>query len=84
LAGQFGPSLTDNVPKPCCVYWPEVKLPKLRPNQIEALEAWSEADCRGQIIMPTGTGKTEVALAAMARAKIASLIVAPVRDLMYQ
>jgi superfamily II DNA or RNA helicase len=34
--------------------------------------------------MPTGTGKTEVALAAMARMKIASLIVAPVRDLMYQ
>jgi len=34
--------------------------------------------------MPTGTGKTEVALAAMARTKVASLIVAPVRDLMYQ
>ena len=84
LAGQFGTSLTDNVPKPCGVYWPKVKLPKLRSSQIEALEAWSKADCRGQIIMPTGTGKTEVALAAMARTKIASLIVAPVRDLMYQ
>jgi superfamily II DNA or RNA helicase len=84
LAGQFGLSFSDEVPKPCCVYWPKVKLPKLRPNQIEALEAWSKADCRGQIIMPTGTGKTEVALAAMARKKIATLVVAPVRDLMYQ
>jgi superfamily II DNA or RNA helicase len=84
LAEQFGPSFSDEVPKPCCVYWPKVKLPNLRPNQIEALEAWSKVDCRGQIIMPTGTGKTEVALAAMARKKIATLVVAPVRDLMYQ
>jgi len=84
LVKQFGPLLSDEVPKPCGIYWPKVKLPKLRSTQIEALEAWSKADCRGQIIMPTGTGKTEVALAAMARTKIASLIVAPVRDLMYQ
>src|SRR5260370_32701431 len=34
--------------------------------------------------MPTGTGKTEVALAAMAAARVATLVVAPVRDLMYQ
>ena len=84
LARQFGPSLSDEVPKPSRLKWPKVKLPKLRSNQIEALEAWSSADCRGQIIMPTGTGKTEVALAAMARTKIATLVVAPVRDLMYQ
>ena len=31
-----------------------------------------------------GTGKTEVALAAMAETQIATLVVAPVRDLMYQ
>jgi superfamily II DNA or RNA helicase len=34
--------------------------------------------------MPTGTGKTEVALAIMAQARVATLVVAPVRDLMYQ
>ncbi len=34
--------------------------------------------------MPTGTGKTEVAFAAMAETQVATLIVAPVRDLMYQ
>jgi len=84
LSRQFGASLSDKVPKPFRVDWPKVKLPKLRLNQIEALEAWFKADYRGQIIMPTGTGKTEVALAAMARTKIATLIVAPVRDLMYQ
>jgi len=84
LTGQFGPSLSDEVPKPCSVHFPKIKLPKLRPNQVQALKAWSEAGYRGQIIMPTGTGKTEVALAAMARLKVATLVVAPVRDLMYQ
>jgi superfamily II DNA or RNA helicase len=34
--------------------------------------------------MPTGTGKTETALAIMAEVEAATLIVAPVRDLMYQ
>ena len=84
LSEQFGPQFSDEVQEPCNVNLPKVTLPKLRSNQIEALEAWSKAHYRGQIIMPTGTGKTEVALAAMARTKIATLIVAPVRDLMYQ
>jgi len=34
--------------------------------------------------MPTGTGKTEVALVAMVQTRTGALIVAPVRDLMYQ
>ncbi len=34
--------------------------------------------------MPTGTGKTEVALTIMARTQTSTLVVAPVRDLMYQ
>ncbi len=84
LADQFGPSLCDDVPQPYPVAWPKIKLPRLRDSQMQALEAWSNAGCRGQVIMPTGTGKTEVALAAMARTKTAALIVAPVRDLMYQ
>jgi len=84
LQSQFGPSLSDEVPVPFRVRLATINLPKLRPNQIQALEAWSAAGYCGQIIMPTGTGKTEVALAAMARTKVASLIVAPVRDLMYQ
>jgi superfamily II DNA or RNA helicase len=34
--------------------------------------------------MPTGTGKTEVALQAMKRSRCSTLIVAPIQDLMYQ
>ena len=84
LVEQFGTNFSDEVMKPSVVSWPKVDLPKLRPEQTEALAAWSQAGCRGQIIMPTGTGKTEVALAAMAQTKTATLVVAPVRDLMYQ
>jgi len=84
LVEQFGTDFSDEVMKPAGISWPKVELPKLRPEQAEALTAWSQAGCCGQIIMPTGTGKTEVALAAMARTKTATLVVAPVRDLMYQ
>jgi len=84
LVEQFGADFSDEVMKPTDVSWPKIELPKLRPEQTEALAAWSRAGCRGQVIMPTGTGKTEVALAAMARTKTATLVVAPVRDLMYQ
>lgn len=69
LAERFGTDFFDEVMKPAVVSWPKIDLPKLRPEQTESLAAWSQAGCRGQIIMPTGTGKTEVALAAMARAK---------------
>lgn len=74
----------DQLMQPAAVNWPDINLPKLRAEQKEALSSWLNSDCRGQVIMPTGTGKTEVALAAMAETKTATLIVAPVRDLMYQ
>jgi superfamily II DNA or RNA helicase len=74
----------DEVPEPIGVGWAKTELPELRAEQAEALAAWNHAGRRGQIIMPTGTGKTEVAFAAMAQTKVATLVVAPVRDLMYQ
>jgi superfamily II DNA or RNA helicase len=84
LAQNLAARFDDQVPSPPRVVFQQIELPKLRPEQNEALNAWEQADRRGQIIMPTGAGKTEVALAAMARCQIATLIVAPVRDLMYQ
>ncbi|MHC4521591.1 MAG: DEAD/DEAH box helicase, partial [Planctomycetota bacterium] len=74
----------DNVPQPVQVSWSKTELPQLRLEQAEALETWQHAGQRGQIIMPTGTGKTEVAFAVMANTSVATLVVAPVRDLMYQ
>jgi superfamily II DNA or RNA helicase len=63
---------------------PSISLPVLRQEQKEAIAAWKAAGGRGQVVMPTGTGKTEVALALIAECRVASLVVAPVRDLMYQ
>ena len=80
LQGQ----IDDTLPPPPSVHWPQVELPRLRGDQEQAVKAWQVKGRRGQIIMPTGTGKTIVALAAMARAQIATLVVAPIRDLMYQ
>jgi superfamily II DNA or RNA helicase len=85
LLGQtFGLGLRDLVKPPPRVAWPKADLPALRSEQEAALAAWEQAGSRGVVVMPTGTGKTEVALAAMARAKVATLVVAPVRDLMHQ
>ena len=58
-------------------------LPTLRDEQQKAVGAWS-ATRRGIIVMPTGTGKTEVALSIISQRAIPTLVIAPVRDLMYQ
>ena len=84
LSRQFADQWVDRVPQPATIRWPAVDLPVLRSEQSEALEAWDRHQRRGLVVMPTGTGKTEVALAAMANTAVATLIVAPVRDLMYQ
>ena len=42
---------------------------ELRPYQKEALEAWLDAGKRGVIELPTGAGKTYIALKAMERAR---------------
>lgn len=59
-------------------------LPRLRPDQQAAVEAWERAGGRGVVVKPTGTGKTETAMAIIARHRVSALIVVPLRDLMYQ
>lgn len=66
------------------VHWRLDEQTRLRPEQMDAVETWLQAHRRGCVIMPTGTGKTEVALAIMRQTRISTLVVAPVRDLMYQ
>jgi len=61
-----------------------MNLPPLRPDQEAAVAAWERAGWRGVIVKPTGTGKTEIALATIARHQVSALVVAPLRDLMYQ
>ena len=49
------------------VAWSKNNLPTLRTQQQQAVEAFVAANHRGVVVMPTGTGKTVVAL-AIARA----------------
>jgi len=56
----------------------------LRPYQREALEAWLDAGRRGVIELPTGAGKTYIAVKAMERLRLATLVVVPTLDLVDQ
>lgn len=57
---------------------------RLRADQRAAVENFETGGRRGLLVMPTGTGKTVVAIECLLRARCSSLIVVPVRDLMYQ
>jgi superfamily II DNA or RNA helicase len=56
----------------------------LRPYQQAALDAWTRQDRRGTVVLPTGSGKTRVALAAMAAVGCPALCLVPTRVLLHQ
>ncbi len=76
-------SLIDSVPRWTKVTLSRHNLPALRPEQEKAVSRWLPTGL-GVVEMPTGTGKTEVALALLHCLQRSTLIVSPVRDLMYQ
>ena len=55
-----------------------------RPFQGEALGAWREAGGRGVVVLPTGAGKSYVALLCMDAIRRDTLVVAPTLDLVAQ
>lgn len=52
--------------------------------QLAALDAWEQAGYRGSIVLPTGSGKTFVAIRAIHRTQHSALVVAPTIDLLHQ
>jgi superfamily II DNA or RNA helicase len=58
--------------------------PGLREYQAAALSAWELAGRRGLIVLPTGSGKTRIALAAMAATRLSALCLVPTRVLLEQ
>ena len=54
------------------------------PHQKEALASWWNAGGRGVVVLPTGTGKTHVALLAIAHVGRPTLVVTPTIPLMNQ
>lgn len=57
---------------------------ELRPYQEAALQAWELAGRRGIVVLPTGSGKTRVAIAVLARTRLAAMCLVPTRVLMEQ
>ena len=55
-----------------------------RDYQQEALSAWQDNDRQGSVILPTGSGKTFLAVQAIADAGVSTLVVVPTIDLMNQ
>jgi superfamily II DNA or RNA helicase len=66
-------------PPPCP--WKPVEL---RPYQQAALSTWEMCGRRGLVVLPTGSGKTRLALAAMATSGLRSLVLVPTRALVDQ
>lgn len=54
------------------------------PHQAEALEIWWKSGARGVVVLPTGTGKTFLAVLAIHKAARPALIVTPTIDLLNQ
>ena len=52
--------------------------------QVDALAAWEGAQHLGSIVLPTGAGKTFVAIQAIAQVARSTLVIAPTIDLLHQ
>lgn len=83
---QLGLAVEDRVrpdpsPSPPPSPWRPVAL---RPYQEAACDAWRLARGRGIVALPTGSGKTRLAVAVMARCARRSLCLVPTRALMEQ
>jgi superfamily II DNA or RNA helicase len=57
---------------------------RLRRDQLQAVADFETGGRRGILVLPTGTGKTVVAIELILRQGSSVLVVVPVRDLMYQ
>ena len=71
----------ESAPRPRPEAWSDVGL---RPYQQAALSAWELGDHRGIVALPTGSGKTRVALAAIKLTRLGALCLVPTRVLLDQ
>lgn len=72
--------------QPCPSLTPpsEFRPVELRPYQEAALAAWRQRGRRGLVVLPTGSGKTRIALGAIATTRAPSLCLVPTRALLAQ
>ncbi|MGB9728278.1 MAG: DEAD/DEAH box helicase family protein [Thermoprotei archaeon] len=78
-------SFMDNVFHPIsCLKFNKRLDVKLRNYQREALNNWMNANKRGIIVLPTGSGKTLIGIMAILELKEPTLVIAPTIELMDQ
>src|ERR1700756_1043126 len=87
--GSLVPYLRERAIRDSVARWQSLDLTlhehwELHDYQVEALAAWENAERLGSIILPTGAGKTLVAIQAIQRVKRSAVIVAPTIDLLHQ
>ena len=68
--------------------WQHLKLHlhdsrELHDYQVKALEAWKQAGRRGSVVLPTGAGKTLVAVHAIRHVNASTIILVPTTSLLY-
>jgi superfamily II DNA or RNA helicase len=57
---------------------------ELHDYQLNALDAWKQANGRGSIVLPTGAGKTLVAIHAIRHVNASTVVLVPTTSLLYQ
>jgi superfamily II DNA or RNA helicase len=57
---------------------------ELHDYQVKALDAWKQANGRGSIVLPTGAGKTLVAVHAIHHVRASTVVLVPTTSLLYQ
>ncbi len=69
--------------EPISLDWQTTRRPF--PHQVEALRVWwAEGKGQGVVVLPTGTGKTFLALMAIRKVSRPTLVVTPTLDLLHQ
>ncbi len=76
---EFADEVLDLIPSP--LFSSNLKL---RDYQSDALKAWIDSGRNGVIVLPTGAGKTILAIEAVARLNMPTLVVVPTLDLIDQ
>jgi superfamily II DNA or RNA helicase len=81
---RLGISIQDRASRIESVEFKTESTVKLRPYQRQALDQWESHGRRGTVVLPTGAGKTEVAISALRRCRTSALVMCPTLDLMNQ